>query len=163
MSAPTDVRTGEAPRGNDRTGPDLTRLAGVLTRAWLEARCGHRPIAQLEPYVAPTVMARLRHQTARQRRRPVPSVRRVTARQPAPGVCEAVVTVTWDSGRVTSVAIRLERQHGRWRAVEITPPESGLRPAASTTPPAAWADGADPRPVPASPGTASGLMRRGSA
>ena len=109
-------------------GPDPARLAGVLARTWLEVQARRRPLAQLAPLLAPAVLRRLsvqipalgqvtEHEPAR--------VRRVTTRHPTDRACEAVVTV--DHGeRTTAIAVRLECHHGRWRVVELAPPEAGL-------------------------------------
>ena len=122
MSTPT------VPARNTALSPDPGRLAAVLVRAWAEVRCGRRPALQLAPLLAPSVLEQL------QRSRPCrpsqqPTVRRVTTQQPTPEVCEAVVTLTWAGQRVSAVAVRLERVHGRWLAVELTAPESRGRQA----------------------------------
>ncbi len=108
-------------------GDDPGRVAGVLVAAWAEVRAGRRPLSQLEPLLSPAVHRRLAAQSpphqapARNRVR----IRKVIARRPQPAACEAVVVV--ESGaRVSAVAVRLERHLGRWRVVELTPPESGL-------------------------------------
>lgn len=109
-------------------GPEPARLAGLLARAWLEVRVRRRPLAQLEPLLAPAVVRRLKAQV-------VPCgavdasgparVRRVRASRPSATACEAVVLVDQDA-RTTAIAVRLERHRGRWRAVELAAPESGL-------------------------------------
>lgn len=110
--------------------PDPVRLAGLLTRAWLEVRSGRRPLSQLRPLVSPATFRRL---AAQLRRLPAEAssdgyrIRRVVASSPSPGVCEATVLVE-HHGRTTAIALRLERHLGAWRAVELTAPESGLRP-----------------------------------
>lgn len=130
------------PATNTRLDPDPARLAGLLVRTWIEVRAGRRPPSQLAPLVTPAVLARLRTLGRRRHSLAVmPQIRRVTATYPVAGVCEAVVTVTWPSQRVSAVAVRLELHDGRWRAAELTAPESGYAPApswslqrASTTP-----------------------------
>ncbi len=122
MSTPT------VPARNTSLSPDPGRLAAVLVRAWAEVRCGRRAALQLAPLVAPPVLAQLQR-TRPQRPREQPTVRRVTTQQPTPDVCEAVVTLTWAGHRVSAVAVRLERIHGRWWAVELTAPESRGRAA----------------------------------
>ncbi len=108
-------------------GDDPGRVAGVLVAAWAEVRAGRRPLSQLEPLLSPAVHRRLAaqsppHQAPAQHR---VRIRKVIARRPQPAACEAVVVV--ESGtRVSAVAVRLERHLGRWRVVELTPPESGL-------------------------------------
>jgi hypothetical protein len=117
-----------APSQSQPPGPDPARLAGLLTRTWLEIRAGRRPLAQLAPLVTPAVRRRLAADLRRRRARATsgpPRVRRVVAATPAAGVCEAVVLVEHD-GRTTAVAVRLERRRGRWRAVDLTAPEDGL-------------------------------------
>ncbi len=115
------------PARNTSLSPDPARLAAVLVRAWAEVRCGRRPALQLAPLLAPPVLAQLQRSRPR-RPSEQPTVRRVTTQQPTPEVCEAVVTLTWAEQRVSAVAVRLERVHGRWVAVEITAPESRGRP-----------------------------------
>jgi hypothetical protein len=51
----------------------------------------------------------------------------VSAVSPSRGVCEAAVVVE-QGGRITAIAVRVERHRGAWRAVELTAPESGLPP-----------------------------------
>lgn len=135
-----DLRT---PAVNTRLEPDPARLAGLLVRTWIEVRAGRRPASQLAPLVTPTMLRRLRI-VSRRGQGPVvvPNVRRVTATYPTAGVCEAVVTVTWPSQRVSAVAVRLEAHDGRWRAVELTAPESGYTPAPS------WSPDQSPAPAP---------------
>jgi hypothetical protein len=109
-------------------GPDPVRLAGLLARAWLEVRARRRPLAQLDPLLSPAVRRRLAGLVADGhdvRARQAAQVRRVWATAPCPLVCEAVVVVA-QGGRTTAIAVRLERHRGRWRAVELAAPESGL-------------------------------------
>lgn len=126
------MSTPSVPARNTSLSPDPARLAAVLVRAWAEVRCGRRPALQLAPLVAPAVLAKLQrsrpHRPSQQ-----PTVRRVTTQQPTPDVCEAVVTLSWAGQRVSAVAIRLERMHGRWQAVDITAPESRSRQVRSPT------------------------------
>jgi len=109
------------------TGDDPVRLAAMLVAAWSEVRSGQRPFAQLTPLLSPATRRRLAAQvpprapTSRRRVR----VHKVVARQPHPDACEAVVLVE-RGARITAIAVRLERHRGRWRAVELTAPESGL-------------------------------------
>ena len=109
-------------------GPEPSRLAGLLARAWLEVRARRRPLGQLAPHVAPAVLRRLAVQiapagddTAAQPAR----VRRVTAARPSATACEAVVVVE-QGERTTAIAVRLERHRGAWRATELAAPEAGL-------------------------------------
>jgi hypothetical protein len=116
-------------------GPDSARLAGLLVRTWLEVRAGRRPLGQLAPLVTPAVLRRLTGQLATPTPigAPVPQVRRVRASFPSPAACEASVTVLDGTGRTTAIALRLERNLGRWRVVELMAPEAGLRPLASAS------------------------------
>lgn len=118
-------------------GDDPVRIAALLVAAWSEVRSGHRPLAQLAPLLSPATHRRLAAQvpprttTSRQRVR----VHKVIARQPQPDACEAVVLVQ-RGARITAIAVRLERHLGRWRAVELTAPESGLTPLPTASLPA---------------------------
>ena len=116
-------------------GTDPRRLAGMLARTWLEVRTGRRPLAQLSPLVAPAVRRRLAWQLAQpsatRTAHPV-RVRRIDADDPGTDVLEAAVIVE-QAERVTAIAVRLERHLGRWRAVELTAPEAGLRPLATSS------------------------------
>jgi hypothetical protein len=124
--------THPAPRFGDTAtshpGPEPSRLAGLLARAWLEVRARRRPLGQLAPHLAPAVLRRLAVQIA-----PVGDdaaaqparVRRVTATRPSATACEAVVVVE-QGERTTAIAVRLERHRGGWRATELAAPEAGL-------------------------------------
>lgn len=108
-------------------GDDPGRVAALLVAAWSEVRRGERPLAQLRPLLSPATSRRLAAQVPPPRT-PRPDrtrVRKVITRHPDPGACEAVVLVE-TTHRVTAVAVRLERHLGRWRAVELSAPESGL-------------------------------------
>ena len=108
-------------------GDDPVRIAAMLVAAWSEVRSGQRPFGQLTPLLSPAARRRLaiqvppRSPATRRRVR----VHKVIARRPHPDACEAVVLVQRDA-RITAIAVRLERHLGRWRAVELTAPESGL-------------------------------------
>lgn len=55
-------------------------------------------------------------------------MRRVLADPPTPsGAVEATVLIE-RGGRLSAVAVRLERHHGAWRATELTAPEAGYAP-----------------------------------
>jgi hypothetical protein len=124
-------------------GPDPARAAGLLVRAWLEVRAGRRPLAQLDALVAPAVLRRLASQLPAHPRAgaPMPLVRKVRASYPSAAACEACVTVLEASGRITAIAVRLERNLGRWRVVEMMAPEAGLPPLATSS----FRDGHRPR------------------
>ncbi len=129
MSAPPrTTRPPTTPRGP--VGPDPDRLARLLTQVWFEVRSGRRPFAQLAPLVAPALRRRLLAQLPRgpwTRPPPVARIHRVISASPSTLAHEASVLVEQD-GRITAVAVRLERHHGAWRAVELTAPEAGLTP-----------------------------------
>ncbi len=136
MSEPTGQRpthlTPHPQHRHPRTrslGPDPIRLAGLLARAWLEVRAGHRPLAQLDGLLSPAVRRRLRHQLPTGTRdRPSGHVRvtRLIGSTPAAGVREVAVLVEHEQ-RLTAIAVRMERHRGSWRATELTAPEAGLR------------------------------------
>lgn len=137
---PTPPPTNQAPPTG--RGPEPERLAAIIARTWIEVRIGRRPLAQLLPLVAPAVRRRLVAQLPPARTLhgiPDARVRRVVASRPSPRACEATVLIE-RSGRVTAIAIRLERHRGAWRVVELTAPESGLAPL-STTATYRWSDG----------------------
>jgi hypothetical protein len=111
-------------------GPDPARVATLLVRTWLEVRAGRRPLGQLSPLVAPAVLRRLASQLPPRPLPggPVPRVRKVRVSFPSPAACEACVTVLGERERTTAVAVRLERNLGRWRVVELMAPEAGFPP-----------------------------------
>jgi hypothetical protein len=110
-------------------GPDAARLATLLVRAWLEVRSGHRPLEQLAPLVTPAVHRRLAATLpAHPKPTRVARVHKVRATHPTPSTCEACVTVAGEHGRLTAIAIRLERHLGVWRVTEMMAPEAGLPP-----------------------------------
>lgn len=114
---------------NRSLGPDPVRLAGLLARAWLEVRAGHRPVTQLDALLSPAARRRLRHQLPTgTTNRPSGHVRitRLVGSSPAPGVREVAVLVEHEQ-RLTAIAVRMERHRGSWRATELTAPEAGLR------------------------------------
>lgn len=111
-------------------GPDPVTLAATLVRACAEVAAGRRALVQLEPVLAPTLLRRLAIELRSRATRPqeLPTIRRVLMSAPTPsGALEATVLVELH-GRVTAVALRLERHHGAWRATELTAPESGFAP-----------------------------------
>lgn len=122
------------------TAPDPEGLARLLVRVWFEIQAGRRPFNQLAPLVSPALRRRLLSQLPRasgsRRRQPAATIRRVIVTCPRQEAFEMCVLVERD-GRVTAVALRLERRRGAWRAVDMTAPEAGLRPLASTTGPSA--------------------------
>jgi hypothetical protein len=125
-------RTDLGHRSGRRPGapPDPARLVVLLVRVTAEVAAGRRPLAQLEPLLAPTLLRRLAAQLRPGISRPdgPPRIRRVFVAPASPtGAVEATVLLE-DDGRVTALAVRLERHRGLWRATELTAPESGYRP-----------------------------------
>jgi hypothetical protein len=132
MTLPSSPATGtRRPLGGRPPGPDPIRLAGLLARAWLEVRAGHRALDQLAPLVSPAARRRLASQLAHRPASPAigppPRVRRLIGSTPSEGVREVTVLVE-HGGRTTAIAVRMERHRGAWRAVELTAPEAGLPP-----------------------------------
>ena len=118
------------------TAPDPEGLARLLVRVWFETQAGRRPFNQLAPLVSPALRRRLLSQLPRasgsRRPQPAATIRRVVVTCPRQEAFEMCVLVERD-GRVTAVALRLERHRGAWRAVDMTAPEAGLLPLASPT------------------------------
>lgn len=125
-------RGSRADRPTKRPGrpPDPAQLATLLVRLTGEVAAGRRPIGQLEPLLAPTLLHRLATQLLPgvERPRDLPRIRRVLAAPPTPTGAVEVTVLVEDDDRVTALAIRLERHHGLWRATELTAPESGYAP-----------------------------------
>jgi hypothetical protein len=118
------------PAGSARRRPDAARLAALLVQLSSEVAAGRRPLRQLEPLLAPSLVRRLAAGLRPGRPRPqeVPVIRHVVTGEPTPsGAVEATVLVE-SCGRVTAIAIRLERHLGAWRATELTAPEDGYAP-----------------------------------
>jgi hypothetical protein len=119
----------DRPDGRPSPPPDPARLAVLLVRLTAEVAAGRRPVAQLEPLLAPTLLRRLAAQLRPGIERPQepPHVRRVVVAPPTPtGAVETTVLLE-AGGRITALAVRLERHRGLWRATELTAPESGYR------------------------------------
>lgn len=116
------------------SGPDPERFARLLVQVWFEVRSGRRPFAQLAPLVAPALRRRLLSRLPRvPNPRHVPpsvAIRRVVVTSPSESAYEMCVLIEHGE-RVTAVALRLERHHGVWRAVEMTAPEAGSEPLAT--------------------------------
>jgi hypothetical protein len=149
------------------THPDAVRLAVLLVRAADEVVAGRRPLRQLEPVLAPTLLRRLAVQVRGRtgRDRPPATVRRVIAAPPTPTGAVEVTVLTERAGRVTAVAVRLERHRGAWRATELTAPESGFAPLPTRSDPLArrGPDAFDEAAAEAAAAAASVTRRRGSA
>lgn len=126
---PVRPRSDRRPVDSRPGPPDPARLAALLVLAWSEVLDGRRSFPQLTPLVSPAVSRRLAAQLANERGRGPRElrIRRVKTGTPTPGVCEACVVVERD-GRVSAVAVRLERHRGAWRVVELATPEAGLDP-----------------------------------
>lgn len=134
-AAPDATDAGDAaraahPAGRGRRRPDAGQLAVLLVQLTAEVAAGRRPLRQLEPLLAPSLVRRLAVTLRAGRERPqeLPTVRRVFTGEPTPsGAVEATVLIEVDD-RVTAIAVRLERHHGAWRATELTAPEAGYAP-----------------------------------
>lgn len=114
-AGPTSVR----PSGT----PDPERLVALVARVFLEIEAGRRPLAQLEPLLAPSLYARLRRQARRPHRCRGPvEVRSTGVSRTGPDTCDAAVVVR-RGARAGSLALRLERRAGVWRVVELGRPE----------------------------------------
>lgn len=162
-SAP-DGRAGRRPTPQR---PDPAGLAALLVRLTGEVASGRRPLSQLEPLLAPTLARRLaaglRPGIARPQHQP--TIVRAVAGDPTPsGAVEATVLVEND-GRVTAVAVRLERHHGAWRATELTAPEAGYAPLPTRSSPRRWQglDAFDEAAAEAAAEEAAVTRRRGTA
>jgi hypothetical protein len=128
LPAAADRAEGE-PRPQPSRPPAAT-LAALLVRLSVEVAAGRRPLRQLEGVLAPSLVRRLAAGLRPGGSRPqeVPVVRRVVVGDPTPsGAVEATVLLERE-GRVTAVAVRLERHLGAWRATEMTAPEAGYDP-----------------------------------
>ncbi len=132
MSAATTAPT-RPPRRPGTPAPDPIALSRLLVQAWFEVQTGCRPFIQLAPLVTPALKRRLFAQLTRSTKPgclPPARIRRVVASTPSDRAHEVCVLVEQE-GRVTAIALRLERHHGAWRAVELTAPEAGLAPLAT--------------------------------
>jgi hypothetical protein len=121
-------------------GPDPERFARLLVQVWFEVCSGRRPFAQLAPLVTPALrrrlLARLPKVPHARKVPPCVTIRRVVVTSPSDSAYEMCVLIE-HAERVTAVALRIERHHAVWRAVEMTAPEAGLDPLA-TAPGARW-------------------------
>lgn len=136
MTRASTTSTRRPPDARPAARPDPARLAGLLVLAWSEVLDGRRPFAQLAPLLSPAIERRLAAQLAAERGRAPRGVRirRVVTGAQVPGTCEASVVLEW-SGRVSAVAVRLERHRGAWRVVELTAPEAGMHPLSTASRP----------------------------
>lgn len=126
------ARPDAPPAGRGRTPdrPEAARLAGLLVQLTAEVTAGRRPLAQLDRVLSPSLARRIAAGLAPGRPRPEQPQRivRAVAGPPTPsGAVEATVVIE-RAGRISAIAVRLERHHGAWRATELTAPEDGYRP-----------------------------------
>jgi len=114
-------------------------LARVAIRM-MEMEQGLRPASTLDAQASPLAARRIRRHlytamNAKKRRgirRTAPiSLIRVRSFHPSAGVVEGVIVLRSD-GRVRAYSMRLEEERGHWWIVELSPPESDLRPAITT-------------------------------
>lgn len=105
--------------------PDPAPCARQFIQAALEALSGRRPVAQLQRWTTPAVLAGIEH--ARRRAEPGVSqpiivVRSVHVDEPADAVAEVCAVVSRpeaDGPRFRAVAARLEGHSGQWRCVTL--------------------------------------------
>ncbi|MCO6005925.1 Rv3235 family protein [Actinoallomurus purpureus] len=112
------------PLGVVRPGaPDLTTDARLIARLVLEVLAGVRPYHHLAGRTTPSVFEQLGSLAARLAGRRTPRLRTVRVCAPAPDVAEVTATAAFGP-RVQALALRLERDRGRWRcaAIETTVP-----------------------------------------
>jgi hypothetical protein len=118
--------------------PTPDRLVALLARTWLEVLAGRRQLQQLAPLVSRAVLQRLEDQLPTGiRRGAVGRIRRVRVCEPHGDAVEACVLVELD-GRVTALALRLQRHLGAWRVTEFTAPEAGLPALTTSVLPPGW-------------------------
>lgn len=105
--------------------PDPAPWARQFIQAALESLSGRRPVAQLQRWTTPSVLAGIQH--ARRRTEPGISaptvfVRSVHVSEPADAVAEVCAVVSRadaDGPRFRAVAARLEGNTGQWRCVTL--------------------------------------------
>jgi len=121
-----------AGRGSATMNAYLSRIAVTMT----EMEQGRRPVSTLDPVASPMAARRIRHlvehartgRIARSGRTPrtaPTSVLNTISSHPTAGVTEGVVILECDH-RVRAICVRLEQSGGRWRIVELAPPDGGL-------------------------------------
>lgn len=123
----------QPPSGRRIDKPDPARLAELVVATWLEVRARRRPLSQIRPLLAPALYRQLCRQLEPFGPEPAPAaqIRSVFTCSPSTSTLEASVLVG-RAGRVTAIAVRIERYRGIWRVVEMTAPEAGLRPLGTT-------------------------------
>jgi len=127
-----------AGRGSVAMNAYLSRIAVTMT----EMEQGRRPVSTLDPVASPMAAKRIRvlvenartGRIARAGRTPrtaPTSVLNTVSSNPTAGVTEGVVILECDH-RVRAICVRLEHSGGRWRIVELAPPDGGLAAAVTT-------------------------------
>jgi hypothetical protein len=119
-------------RGNATMNSYLSRIAVTMT----EMEQGRRPVSTLDPVASPMAARRIRvlvenartgrvARTGRTPRTAPTSVLNTISSHPTAGVTEGVVILECEQ-RVRAICVRLEQSGGRWRIVELAPPDGGL-------------------------------------
>jgi hypothetical protein len=119
-------------RGDATLNGHMARLAVRM----VEMEQGLRPASALDLQASPLAARRIRHLIYRAKSRRRQGARRTapaavlstTSFHPTAGVAEGAVILSCD-GRVRAFCVRLEQERGRWRIVDLAPPEGGLAPA----------------------------------
>ena len=113
------VTGGETASGNERPSPAppleaAQPRASMLARALLEVVGGVRPMAQLAPWLSPTVLSIVQSMTASRAARPgATALRRVLVSEPMPGIAE-ITAIVQRGPRAEALALRMEGRGGRW-------------------------------------------------
>lgn len=107
----------------DGPPPGVRAEARLIARLVIEVLAGVRPYHHLAGRTTPRVFELLDSLAARMPGRVTPRLGAVRVCEPAPGVAEVSATALF-GGRAQAVALRLERERGRWRcaAIETTVP-----------------------------------------
>lgn len=113
--------------GRPGSQPDPRRLATVVAKLFLEVEQGRRPLPQLEPLMCPELYGRLRRTVTPQHptRGPRHGTVAVLSAHVYPAEDDAydAAIVVRRGGRAGSLALRIQRQSGAWRVVELGRPE----------------------------------------
>lgn len=129
-----------AGRGRQDARPDdqtIRRAIVAVVRIVEEVTAGRRPFPQLEALLSPSLTRRIGQQLRREGHRATgpATVRRVhLGPSDARDAVEATAVIERD-GRVTALAVRLERHEGGWRATELTAPDAGYAPLSTASRP----------------------------
>lgn len=112
------------PTGQRSELPDPAQWARRLLVGMVETAGGRRPLHQLAAFMSSSVHHGLTQEFEKSNLRGAPhwlccaSVRTVHATQPGDGIAELCAVL--DTGvRARAIAMRLERNHGRWRCVRL--------------------------------------------